>query len=206
MVVRDVNVAGSSIPPSKDNSPLIVDSDTVETLQIATQRLQSVAGGSSQIVWPSGVVDHIELPSGNLDHRSPPNPFAELTGCEESFGVPIRKGLDRHHRQHIPACGIPRQGIPPLRPTMCQELGTISPRGVGSNGVTQGPQPAIFVTSEFWVRKNMPWVKVAHIYQLNPNNQAYRQSRGEDHRPDDWEEQVREEQEEDNAVTPGHRT
>ena len=68
MVVRDVNVAGSSIPPSKDNSPLIVDSDAMETLQIATQRLQSVAGGSSQIRYPSGVMDHVEFPSGNLDH------------------------------------------------------------------------------------------------------------------------------------------
>jgi len=68
MIVCDLNVAGSTIRPSEDNSPLIVYSDAIETSQIATQRLQSVTGGSSQIVYPSGVVDYIEFPSGDLDH------------------------------------------------------------------------------------------------------------------------------------------
>jgi len=31
-----------------------------------------------------------------------------------------------------------------------------------------------------------------HSDQLNPNNDAYWQSRGEDERPDDWKEQVEE--------------
>lgn len=31
-----------------------------------------------------------------------------------------------------------------------------------------------------------------HANQLNPNNDAYHQSRGLDERPDDWEEQERE--------------
>ena len=30
-----------------------------------------------------------------------------------------------------------------------------------------------------------------HSDQLNPNNDAYWQSRGEDERPDDWEEQIK---------------
>jgi hypothetical protein len=30
--------------------------------------------------------------------------------------------------------------------------------------------------------------------QLNPNNDAYWQSRGEDERPDDWEDRVREDE------------
>jgi hypothetical protein len=111
MVVCDANLAGPCIPPSKDNWPLIVDSDATETLQIATQGLQSIAGGSSQIVQPNGVMDHIKFPSGNPDYRRPPNPFAELTGCEEFLGVPIRKGLDRHYTENIPGSGIPSQGI-----------------------------------------------------------------------------------------------
>ncbi|MDT3321262.1 hypothetical protein Q4Q52_16055 [Shewanella sp. SP1S2-4] len=32
-----------------------------------------------------------------------------------------------------------------------------------------------------------------HSNQLNPNNDAYWQSRGEDERPDDWQEQLDEE-------------
>lgn len=35
-----------------------------------------------------------------------------------------------------------------------------------------------------------------HANQLNPNNDAYWESRGWDERPDDWEEQVEEENEE----------
>ena len=33
-----------------------------------------------------------------------------------------------------------------------------------------------------------------HADQLNPNSDAYWQSRGEDERPDDWEERVEEEE------------
>ena len=33
-----------------------------------------------------------------------------------------------------------------------------------------------------------------HSNQLNPNNDAYWSSRGEDERPDDWEERVQENQ------------
>lgn len=29
-----------------------------------------------------------------------------------------------------------------------------------------------------------------HSDQLNPNNDAYWQSRGDDHRPDDWDEKI----------------
>jgi hypothetical protein len=36
-----------------------------------------------------------------------------------------------------------------------------------------------------------------HANQLNPNNDAYWESQGYEGRPDDWEEQAREEQEED---------
>lgn len=35
-----------------------------------------------------------------------------------------------------------------------------------------------------------------HANQLNPNNDAYWESRGEEERPDDWEDQVEEEGEE----------
>ena len=35
-----------------------------------------------------------------------------------------------------------------------------------------------------------------HANQLNPNNDAYWESRGHDERPDDWEEQAAEEEEE----------
>ncbi len=40
-----------------------------------------------------------------------------------------------------------------------------------------------------------------HANQLNPNNDAYWQSRDDDERPDDWEEQAREE--EDRATQEG---
>ena len=33
-----------------------------------------------------------------------------------------------------------------------------------------------------------------HADQLNPNNDAYWESRGEDERPDDWEEQIQDEE------------
>ena len=35
-----------------------------------------------------------------------------------------------------------------------------------------------------------------HANQLNPNNDAYWESRGQDDRPDDWEEQATQEEEE----------
>lgn len=36
-----------------------------------------------------------------------------------------------------------------------------------------------------------------HANQCNPNNDAYWESRGEDGRPDDWEERVEEEEKDD---------
>ena len=41
-----------------------------------------------------------------------------------------------------------------------------------------------------------------HANQLNPNNDAYWESRGYDERPDDWEDLVAEEQEEPAARQP----
>jgi hypothetical protein len=36
-----------------------------------------------------------------------------------------------------------------------------------------------------------------HANQCNPNNDAYWESRGEDERPDDWEQRLADEEEED---------
>ena len=47
-----------------------------------------------------------------------------------------------------------------------------------------------------------------HANQLNPNNDAYWQSRGTDERPDDWEDQVQREDEnrqEDSTPTKQNR-
>ena len=42
-----------------------------------------------------------------------------------------------------------------------------------------------------------------HANQLNPNNEAYWSSRGEDERPDDWDERVEDNQPAQNAAGKG---
>ncbi len=42
--------------------------------------------------------------------------------------------------------------------------------------------------------------------QLNPNNDAYWQSRGEDERPDDWEDRVEEEDDDEESEHQGNKS
>ena len=44
-----------------------------------------------------------------------------------------------------------------------------------------------------------------HANQMNPNNDAYHQSRGLEERPDDWEEQAREDEKGKSAREQGRR-
>ena len=44
-----------------------------------------------------------------------------------------------------------------------------------------------------------------HANQMNPNNDEYWHSRGDDERPDDWEEQVAQEEEAKNSEGSGKR-
>ena len=42
--------------------------------------------------------------------------------------------------------------------------------------------------------------------QLNPNNEAYWQSRGEDERPDDWEDRIEEEDDDEESEHQGNKS
>ena len=67
MVIDELNVLSLVLDPAEDKSPLIVDSDAVETCPVAAEKLQSVAGRRPKVEKRVCGVQEIELPHGSLD-------------------------------------------------------------------------------------------------------------------------------------------
>ncbi len=64
MIVNDLNVPGFAIAPHKTDPPLIVNANTVLTLAVAVQSLQTIAGRHTQIVELLCRVDRKQLRAG----------------------------------------------------------------------------------------------------------------------------------------------
>jgi hypothetical protein len=68
VVIDELNVSSLAFDPAKDQSPLIVDSDAVETFPVAAENLQSVAGRRPKVEERMCGVQEIEFSNGCLDH------------------------------------------------------------------------------------------------------------------------------------------
>ena len=92
MRVGNLHLPCLAITPSKADTPLVVDADTVSPSSVSSQRLETIAGRRTQIIQPTGCVEHQELR---------PRPGLELTrqtangmACEDGRGGLVRKAPD----------------------------------------------------------------------------------------------------------------
>lgn len=91
MVVNDLNTVCVALNPLEDDTPLIVDSNRVEPLQISVQLLESVRWRRSQIVQASCCVDYRKFSLGR------PRYSLELANekvIEQVLSTPITERFD----------------------------------------------------------------------------------------------------------------
>ena len=62
MIIDNFHIKGVTVFKTKTYSPLVVNVDTPETLEIATQRLKPVAWGCSQVFQCASVIQHLKFP------------------------------------------------------------------------------------------------------------------------------------------------
>lgn len=62
MIVNNLDLEGIAVPPSKTDSPLVIDANTVLAGAIAFELLQAVAGRYAEIFELLGRVHYAELP------------------------------------------------------------------------------------------------------------------------------------------------
>ncbi len=68
MVIDDGNLIRSRVRPAEDNAPLVVDTDGMETRQVALKRFQTVTGGNREVMEGASLVQLDELPQGDSDY------------------------------------------------------------------------------------------------------------------------------------------
>jgi hypothetical protein len=104
MIVDDFDLVGVAAAPTKTNSPLVVDADTVLTGSVAVQQFEAIAGRNPQFVERNRRVQYQQFPqggplqcSGQPSWPLPPEDCSRFLVCE----VPYQ---DRHPlvvRRHI---------------------------------------------------------------------------------------------------------
>lgn len=91
VVIDDLDIFGTIIPPHEADPPLIVDPDQVLAGPIAPQSFQSVAGRLAQVLQAVRRIKHVELAGG--DPRNPSEP-AWRVAIEQCSARLVAKALD----------------------------------------------------------------------------------------------------------------
>ena len=65
MIVYDLHVVGVSFEPDKTESPLIVDSNTVLPLPVATECFQAISRWRCQVAQFRSTIQLTKFPAGN---------------------------------------------------------------------------------------------------------------------------------------------
>ena len=86
MVIDELNVSSLVFDPAKDEPPLIVHSDAVESVPIAAKKLQSVAGGRPKVAERMSGVQEVELSHGCLHNGRRIAPYTRRPSSVENIG------------------------------------------------------------------------------------------------------------------------
>jgi hypothetical protein len=91
VVIDNLNISGLTRFPAKDDSPLVINSDTVLSLPVSGELFQAVSGGYSKVFNHIRTIEKIKFPLGQLLklQRKPLDPFS----LKNPFCVPVSKGL-----------------------------------------------------------------------------------------------------------------
>ncbi len=73
MIVDDFDILGA-VGPTKTKPELVVDTNAVLTIAIASERFETIARRASQVVQPMSSIEHRQLSAGySLEVREPSN-------------------------------------------------------------------------------------------------------------------------------------
>jgi hypothetical protein len=87
VVIDELNVSSLVFDPAKDEPPLIVHSDAVESVPpIAAKKLQSVAGGRPKVAERMSGVQEVELSHGCLHNGRWIVPYTRRPSSVENIG------------------------------------------------------------------------------------------------------------------------
>ena len=93
MVIRYLYIEGIAIPPHEAHAELIVDPDAVLAYAVMMQRPKLVTRGNSQVLQPSGRMEHCQLLLGGAPQIRRRHTLT-LACIPESLRVFVREGLD----------------------------------------------------------------------------------------------------------------
>jgi len=96
VIISYIDFNGTSVRPTKNDSPLIVDSDAVQTLEVSLESFKPVSWRRGKITQGFNVVQDVEFPGRDLLDTGPPDTFAQPTLFEEPFNRWIGEAFYRH--------------------------------------------------------------------------------------------------------------
>ena len=112
MVIYDGDVGGASRRPAKDDAPLIVDADGVQSRAIPVERFESVAGRNCKVGQRSRAVELKQFSEGDPGNRGK---ATVLLLVKQLLGVVIGEGLD-HERGVLREENLRGLSIPARQP------------------------------------------------------------------------------------------
>src|SRR5436853_7724016 len=98
MVIDDVDFRRSRVGPSEDDTPLVVNTNTMKSSQIMLQGFQPISRRRPQVVELMGIVEHVELPQSDLGHPGPSSLWGSDAIDEKVLEVVLGDALDGHRQ------------------------------------------------------------------------------------------------------------
>jgi hypothetical protein len=96
VIVSYTDLHRTSVRPSKNYSPLVIDSDAMKTLEVSLESFEPVSRWGGKITQRFSIIQDVELPGSDFLDTSPPNTFAKSALFEEPFNGCISEALYRH--------------------------------------------------------------------------------------------------------------
>jgi len=98
VVVDKPDIKRAGALPAEDDTPLIVDSNTVKPIKIATQCLEAIAWRTTKVLQNLGRIEEIQLPNrDSAEMRA--KPTATATTVVESVRCPVTKRTNHSYPQ-----------------------------------------------------------------------------------------------------------
>ena len=89
MVIDDGDLFRSGVRPPEDNAPLVVDTDGMETRQVALKGFQTITGGNRDVMEGASLVQLDQLPQGDSGYCVK---GTTLLRSKQTLSIPVGEG------------------------------------------------------------------------------------------------------------------
>jgi len=101
MIIQNADLSWSQNRPFENKSPLIVDPNAVQSLEVVLQRFQFISWGGFQVVQDMGIMQHVEFSGDHLLDSLPFSLLGHFARLKELLELSHQKGLNGHTK-YIP--------------------------------------------------------------------------------------------------------